>query len=171
MRRKSRGSSSPVDLRYRNETFDVQYVDRNRSRDRIRARLNATFRANDTVTGAVRPISTGSRRSALRATRRSPTRTRARTSISTSAYVTWAPNASWKFTAGKQRYPWQRTGAFFYDNDVNPEGIAINYATGNFFASTFYDWLAERALSFSAPTGTNTDSIMYGAQVGYRIPI
>ena len=88
------------------------------------------------------------------------------------AYVTWAPNAQLKLTAGKQRYPWQRTGAFFYDNDVNPEGIAVNYATGNFFASTFYDWLAERALSFgNVTTGTNTDSVMYGAQVGYRFPI
>ena len=30
------------DLRYRNESFEVQYVDRNRDRDRIRARLNAS---------------------------------------------------------------------------------------------------------------------------------
>ena len=35
----------------------------------------------------------------------------------------------------------------------------------------FYDWLAERALSFgNVTTGTNTDSIMFGAQLGYRIP-
>ena len=32
-------------------SFDVQYVDRNRQRDRIRARLNANFRVNDTITG------------------------------------------------------------------------------------------------------------------------
>ena len=49
--------------------------------------------------------------------------------------------------------------------------MSVNYATGNFFAGAFYDWLAERALSFSnVTTGTNTDSIMFGAQVGYRIP-
>jgi len=36
----------------------------------------------------------------------------------------------------------------------------------------FHDWLAERALSFGNVTsGTNTDSILYGAQVGYRIPV
>jgi len=157
------------DLRYRNETFDVQYVDANRNRDRIRARLNATFRANDTVTGVL-GISTGS--TDPRSGNQTLTDQNARKDFDLDvAYVTWAPNASWKFTGGKQRYPWQRTGAFFYDNDVNPEGIAINYGTGNFFASTFYDWLAERALSFSAPTGTNTDSIMYGAQVGYRFPL
>src|SRR5215203_4965647 len=32
------------DLRYRNESFEVEHVDRNRNRDRIRARLNANFR-------------------------------------------------------------------------------------------------------------------------------
>jgi hypothetical protein len=85
------------------------------------------------------------------------------------AYVTWAPNAQWKVTAGKQKYGWTRSPGLFYDNDVNPEGITINYATGNFFAATFYDWLAERALSFgNTSTGTNTDSIMFGAQVGYK---
>jgi len=47
------------DLRYRNESFDVQYVDRNRDRDRIRARLNANFRVNDTITGQL-AITTGS---------------------------------------------------------------------------------------------------------------
>jgi hypothetical protein len=85
--------------------------------------------------------------------------------------VTWAPNADWKITAGKQRYPWQRSGSLFFDGDVNPEGVSITYAKGNLFAGTFYDWLSERALSFSAPTGTSTDSLMYGAQAGYRIPL
>src|SRR3954466_12438432 len=46
------------DLRYRNETFDVQYVDKNRQRDRIRARFNANFRVNDTITGQI-GLSTG----------------------------------------------------------------------------------------------------------------
>lgn len=157
------------DLRYRNETFDVQYVDSNRNRDRIRARLNAVYRANDTLTGVL-GISTGS--ADPRSGNQTLTDQNSRKDFDLDlAYVTWAPTASWRLTAGKQRYPWQRTGAFFYDNDVNPEGIAINYSTGNFFASAFYDWLAERALSFSAPTGTSTDSIMYGAQVGYRIPL
>ena len=48
------------DLRYRNETFDVQYVDRNRNRDRVRARLNATYRVNDTLTGVIGIASGGS---------------------------------------------------------------------------------------------------------------
>jgi hypothetical protein len=158
------------DLRYRNETFDVQYVERNRQRDRIRARFNANFRVNDTITGVL-GISTGS--TDPRSGNQTLTDQNARKDFDLDvAYVTWAPNAQWKFTGGKQRYPWQRTGAFFYDNDVNPEGLAANYTMGNFYASTFYDWLAERALAFGNVTAsTNTDSIMFGAQVGYRFPI
>jgi hypothetical protein len=157
------------DVRYRNESFDVEYVDRNRNRDRIRARINANFRVNDTVTGQI-GLSTGS--ADPRSGNQSLDGQNSRKDFDLDvAYITWAPNASWKLTAGKQRYPWQRTGSLFFDGDVNPEGISVNYSAGNLFAGVFYDWLAERALSFGSPTGTNTDSIMYGAQVGYRVPI
>ena len=95
------------DVRYRNESFDVDLVDRNRNRDRIRARVNANFRVNDTVTGQI-GLSTGS------ADPRSGNQTldgqNSRKDFDLDvAYVTWAPNASWTLTAGKQRYPWQRT--------------------------------------------------------------
>jgi len=157
------------DLRYRNETFDVEHVDRNRNRDRIRARFNANFRVNDTITGQV-GISTGS--TDPRSGNQTLTDQNSRKDFDLDrAYVTWAPNAKWKLTAGKQPYSYTRTGSLFYDNDVNLEGISANFTTGNFFAGAFYDWLGERALSFSAPTGTNTDSIMFGAQLGYRVPI
>ncbi len=157
------------DLRYRYEAFDVQYVERNRERDRIRARINANFRVNDTITGVL-ALATGS--SDPRSANQTLTDQNSRKEIELDlAFVTWAPTADWKLTFGKQRYPWVRTPSFFYDNDVNPEGFAVAYTKGNFFGSTWYDWLAERALSFGNVTnGTNTDSIMYGAQVGYRIP-
>ena len=157
------------DLRYRNESFDVQYVDHDRNRDRIRARFNANFRVNDTITGQF-GISTGSTdpRSGNQTLDGQNSRKDFDLDV---AYVTWAPTTTTKITLGKQRYAWTRTGSLFYDNDVNPEGISFNYATGNFFGGVFYDWLAERALSFgNVTTGTNVDSIMFGAQVGYRIP-
>jgi hypothetical protein len=158
------------DLRYRYEFFDVQYVDRDRERDRIRARFNANFRVNDTISGRLGIASGGTD---PRSSNQTLTDQNQRKDFDLDvAYVTWAPTSTLKITAGKQPYAWTRTGSFFYDGDVNVEGLAVNYATGNFFAATFYDWLAERALSFSnVTTGTNTDSIMFGAQVGYRIPI
>ena len=125
------------------------------------------IRANDTVTGVL-GIATGG--PDPRSSNQTLTDQNSRKDFELDlGYVQWAPNAEWRFTAGKQRYPWQRTAGLFYDGDVNPEGIAINYTKGNFFAATWYDWLAERALSFSNTTnGTNTDSIMFGGQVGYR---
>jgi hypothetical protein len=158
------------DVRYRNESFDIQYVDRNRSRDRVRARLNANFRVNDTITGQI-GFSTGADdpRSGNQTLDGQNSRKQFALDV---AYVTWAPNSQLKLTAGKQRYPWQRSPSLFFDNDVTPEGIAVNFTQGNFFAGAFYDWLAERALSSSNVTaGTNTDSIMFGGQVGYRFPI
>jgi hypothetical protein len=157
------------DLRYRNESFDVQYADRDRNRDRVRARLNATYRVNDTLTG-VFGIATGG--PDPRSSNQTLTDQNSRKDFELDlAYVQWAPHADWRVTAGKQRYPWQRTPSLFFDGDINPEGLAVNYTKGNFFAAAFYDWLAERALSFSnVTTGTNTDSIMFGGQFGYRIP-
>jgi hypothetical protein len=157
------------DIRYRNESFDVEYVDRNRNRDRVRARLNANYRVNDTVTG-VFGIATGG--PDPRSSNQTLTDQNSRKDFELDlAYIQWAPNADWRVTAGKQRYSWQRSPSLFFDGDVNPEGISVNYAKGNLFGGVFYDWLAERALSFSNVTsGTNTDSILYGAQLGYRIP-
>jgi hypothetical protein len=158
------------DIRYRNESFDVEYVERNRNRDRVRARLNANYRVNDTVTG-VFGIATGG--TDPRSSNQTLTDQNSRKDFELDlAYVQWAPNAAWRVTAGKQRYSWQRSPSLFFDGDVNPEGISVNYSKGNLFAGVFHDWLAERALSFSNVTsGTNTDSMLYGAQVGYRIPI
>jgi hypothetical protein len=157
------------DIRYRNESFDVEYVERNRNRDRVRARLNANYRINDTLTG-VFGLATGG--PDPRSSNQTLTDQNSRKDFELDlAYVQWAPHADWRVTAGKQRYSWQRSPSLFFDGDVNPEGITMNYAKGNLFGGVFYDWLAERALSFSnVTTGTNTDSIMYGAQLGYRIP-
>jgi hypothetical protein len=84
-------------------------------------------------------------------------------------FVEWQPNAQWRVTAGKQRYAWTRTPSLFFDGDINPEGIAVNYTQGNFFAAGYYHWLSERALSFSnVTTGAPADSMVYGAQFGWR---
>jgi hypothetical protein len=157
------------DIRYRNESFDVEYVERNRNRDRVRARLNANYRVNDTVTGVI-GIATGG--TDPRSSNQTLTDQNSRKDFELDlGYVQWAPSAAWRVTAGKQRWAHTRTPSLFYDNDINPEGVAVNFTKGNFFAAAFYDWLAERALSFSnTTTGTNTDSIMFGAQAGYRIP-
>ena len=87
------------DLRYRNESFDVEHVDRDRNRDRIRARLNATFRANDTVTGVL-GIATGG--PDPRSSNQTLTDQNSRKDFELDlGYVQWAPNADWRFTGGQ----------------------------------------------------------------------
>ena len=82
------------DLRYRNESFDVQYVDRDRNRDRIRARFNANFRVNDTITGRI-GIATGG--PDPRSSNQTLTDQNSRKDFELdTAYVTWAPNANWR---------------------------------------------------------------------------
>jgi hypothetical protein len=89
------------DLRYRNESFDVEYVERNRNRDRLRARVNANIRVNDTVTGVL-ALATGS--SDPRSANQTLTDQNSRKEIELDlAFVTWAPNADWKFTRSKTK--------------------------------------------------------------------
>ncbi len=158
------------DVRYRNESFDVELVDSNRIRDRIRARLNATVRVNDTIRGVL-GLATGG--ADPRSSNQTLTDSNSRKDFELDVgFVEWQPNANWRFTGGKMRYTWTRTPSLFFDSDVNPEGLAVNYTQGNFFAGAFYHWLTERALSFSnVTTAAPADSVLYGAQVGYRTDI
>ena len=136
------------DLRYRNESFDVQYVERNRERDRIRARLNANFRVNDTITGQCRrsPRAARDPRSGNQTLDGSE---RAQGLRSRPGVRHLGAECAWKVTAGKQRYPLaahrrvllrQRHESGRHRGQLSRRAISS--------PATFYDWLAERALSF-----------------------
>lgn len=147
------------DFRYRNEDIQQDYV-RDRNRDRIRVRAGFVAKVNDTIKTEV-----GLSTSEL-ADPRSPNQTltgeNARKSVYIDvAYAEWQPVADWKFTFGKMRYPWGRPGqSVFFDGDINPEGLAVNFGHGDFYASAFYNLLEERALA--------GESTMAGGQVGWR---
>ena len=166
------------DFRYRNENIEQQYV-AGRNRDRIRVRTGFIARVNDTIRTEVELSTSES------ADPRSPNQTLGTTGAAAGpnarksvyidlAYAEWQPLPDWKLTGGKMKYPWVRPAgnSFFFDNDINPEGLAVNWTHGNAFASAYYDILTERG-----PTGTgatsvgNADSTMAGGQVGYRFPL
>jgi outer membrane murein-binding lipoprotein Lpp len=163
------------DFRYRNENIDQEYV-ANRNRDRIRVRTGFVAKVNDTVKAEVELSTSETAGVAGNADPRSPNQTLTGDNSRKAfyydlAYVEWQPTADWKFTAGKMKYPWTRPGAntYFFDSDVNPEGLAANFTHGGFFGSTFYNLLEERS-----PTGTgaasiaNGESTLFGGQVGYK---
>jgi hypothetical protein len=153
------------DLRFRNESFDQEFFPNDRNRDRIRARAGFVAKVNDTIKAELE-LSTGT--PDPRSSNQTLTDANSRKAFDLSlAYAEWAPNAQWKVTLGKMKYPWVRPGqSLFFDGDINPEGGAINYTNGMFFADVAYIDLFER---FSGPgTAPNTDSTLTQAQIGIR---
>ncbi len=149
------------DLRYRNENIDQEFTARDRNRDRIRVRAGFFARVNDTIRVEVQATTTENADS--RSSNQTLTDANSRKALDLdTAYAEWSPNANWRLTAGKMRYPWVRTASYFNDGDINPEGVAVNWQQGanGLFASAFAQRLAER--------GANADSNMFGAQVGIR---
>jgi len=147
------------DLRYRHESINEE-GQAERQRQRIRARFGVTADVAENVrvgltlaTGGDDPVSanqsldTGFSRKPIGVDR---------------AFFTWAATDELTFTGGKMANPFYRPGNhhLIYDNDLNPEGLALRYARGNWFANYAGLWVEERAAA--------DDSIMLGGQFGYR---
>jgi hypothetical protein len=74
------------------------------------------------------------------------------------AYVDWKPVDSFGMSFGKMPQPWYKVAGYFFDGDINPEGIAVRYAGGPFFANAFGYYLSERS--------TASDATLLGGQFG-----
>jgi len=147
------------DLRYRNENIDQQYAVA-RNRDRIRVRAGFVAKVNDTISSELQLASAegGDPRSSNQTLTGENTRKPIYIDL---AYAEWKPHADWKFTAGKMKYPWVRPGqSILFDGDINPEGLAVNFNHGPFFASSFYNILEERSAA--------GESTLFGGQVGWK---
>jgi putative porin len=158
------------DIRYRNEDIKQEGT-AERDRDRIRVRAGLVAKVNDTVTAEVQ-LTTGESLASggygdARSSNQSLTDASSRKRVwFDTAFFTWKPNANWSATLGKQRYPWVRpTNGLFFDNDINPEGVAINWQQGSdgLFASAWWMQLTER--------GGGADSTLAGGQFGWRGPV
>lgn len=147
------------DLRYRHETINEE-EEAERNRHRIRARFGITADIADNVhvglqlaSGGDDPVSanqtldTGFDRKSIGIDR---------------AFFTWDATEQLSFTGGKFANPFFRPGThhLIYDNDLNPEGLAVRYSRGDWFANYAGLWVEERS--------TANDSIMLGGQFGYR---
>ena len=78
------------------------------------------------------------------------------------AFFSWAATEQLTFTGGKMANPFYRPGNhhLIYDDDLNPEGLALRYGRGDWFANYAGLWVEERSAA--------DDSIMLGGQFGYR---
>jgi hypothetical protein len=163
------------DLRYRyeyisDETANAAGVQStaDRYRDRIRGRLNVVGRPTDTISLGLGLTTTEG--GDPRSSNQTLTGVFSRKSVDLDlAYFDWK-FASWgNLIGGKMRQPFVKAGqSLFWDNDVNPEGLAFTFNRGMFFGSAYSFWLAEVSGAESTQT---SDTMLYGGQLGARVPI
>lgn len=151
------------DARYRSETLNIEGAP-TRQRDRVRARVGFVADVSEDVTAGVR-IGTSDGLDPRSANVTLDQLGERKTIGIDLAYLRWQPggrHAAWQFTAGKMPTPWRVTPGFFFDTDINPEGLAVGWKVGDQgpFASLYYLSLLERR--------TTRDSWILGAQVGWR---
>jgi hypothetical protein len=87
------------------------------------------------------------------------------------AYVDWKMPffAGSDLYLGKMNYPFWRPGltqSMFYDNDVNPEGVALSFDRGMLFGSLYGFMLWENGPT--NPAQFTEDTAMLGAQLGLK---
>lgn len=147
------------DLRYRNETIDVQQQDR-RNRDRLRVRAGLVAEVTDSVR-----VELGVATSEGNDPRSSNVTLGGASSRKDLyldlAYAEWQALPGVKLLAGKMRQPWEQPGdSLLFDSDVNPEGLAASWQHAAFFGSVFHHILDERANA--------SESTLRGGQLGAR---
>ena len=159
------------DFRYRNEQIQTApnntVEEHTRGRDRIRLRFGVTAKINDTLTGRFQVATSGGASGDPRSSNQTLGEDWSRKSIGIDlAYVDWKPVGFLNVQLGKTPQPWVRTSSYFWDGDLTPEGAALKFADGSFFANAFYEWLNER--HSGSATGNRSDSKLVGAQFGWK---
>ncbi len=178
---KTRGSdwasriSLKGDLRYRYEFISDETVNAagvqttaDRYRDRIRARFNMEAKATDTVTVGLGFATTegGDPRSSNQTL--GGIFNRKSLDLDT-AYFDWKFASFGNLIGGKMKQPFYKpAGSLYWDNDINPEGLAVAFNRGTLFGSVFGFQFNEISGAESANT---SDTQLFGGQFGTRIPI
>jgi Putative porin len=164
------------DLRYRYEAISDDTLNAappagvttaDRYRDRIRARLNVVAKATDTMTVGIGFATTEG--GDPRSSNQSLTGVFNRKPLDLDlAYFDWK-FASWgNLVGGKMKQPLVKGAQnLFYDNDINPEGIAFVFNRGIWFGTAYNFWLNEVS---GAENTLTSDPMMHGAQIGARLP-
>jgi len=163
------------DLRYRHEQISDETLSgsgvqstADRYRDRVRARLNAEVKATDTITLGLGFATTEGGDS--RSSNQSLSGVFSRKSVDLDlAYFDW-DFAEWgTLIGGKMKQPFFKPGqSLFWDNDLNPEGLALQFARGIYFGTAYNYWINE----ISGPESVVTaDTMLHGLQIGARLPV
>lgn len=156
------------DVRYRHQQTDDDSASAKREEDLLRARLGLEAKVNDSIVAGI-GVSTTSAPGNPRGGNVQLDGAFSRKSLYLDlAYFDWTFADNAHFIAGKMKMPFVRPGqSLFWDNDINPEGIALTYSVGSMFGSAWSYWLEENVPTTTTTT-TSTDTKMYGLQLGNR---
>lgn len=163
------------DMRYRYEMIEDDAVNgagvqstADRYRDRIRARLNVEAKATDSLLVGIGIATTEN--GDPRSSNQSLDGVFSRKAIDLDlAYFDWKFSNWGHLVGGKMKQPFFKLSqSVFWDNDVNPEGLAVTFADGIWFGSAYSYWVDEVSGAANAKT---SDTMLYGAQFGARLPI
>jgi hypothetical protein len=159
------------DFRFRHEIID-QAVDNNsdahaRQRDRVRVRFGVLAKVNDDISFKLQLSTVGTGSDSTRSRNQTLGNDWNSESIGLDLmYADWKMNALSHLILGKQPMPWTTTASYFWDKDLTPEGAALKWARGPWFANASYMWLNER--NIGGNQGASTDATMAGTQLGLR---
>jgi hypothetical protein len=122
------------DFRYRHELIDAEEAATGRARDRIRLRFGVLAKVNDTINAKIQLSTTNAGNDNARSTNQTLGTGWDRKPLSIDlAYVDWKASNLFNVVLGKMPIPWTKTAAYFWDNDLTPEGAALKFTRGPIF--------------------------------------
>jgi hypothetical protein len=159
------------DVRYRHQQTDDESAAVTRDEDLLRARLSVEARVNDSMVAGV-GIATSSAPGNPRGANVQLDGEFSRKPLYLDlAYFDWTFAEGAHFIAGKMKMPFVRPGqSLFWDNDINPEGMALTYGSGSMFGSVWNYWIEENVPATTTVT-TSNDTKMLGVQLGNRFDL
>lgn len=162
------------DLRYRHRHTDDSRESAQREEALLRARVSLEAKVNDAITGVIGIATaqpTGSVGNPRAANVQLDGEFSRKPIYLDLGYIDWAFASGAHAIGGKMKIPFERPGqSLFWDNDINPEGVALTYGRGPWFASGFGFWVEENVqyTTTANPATDTTDTKLYGAQLGRR---
>ncbi len=161
------------DIRYRHQETDDERQAANRNEDLLRARLAIEGKVNDSLVAGVGVASSSSPGNPRGANVQLDGEFSRKSLYLDLAYFDWTFASGAHLIGGKMKMPFVRPGqSLFWDNDINPEGLAVAYSTGTLFGSVWGYWVEENVQAGATATAADTtDTKMYGLQVGNRFEL
>jgi hypothetical protein len=158
------------DLRYRHEQTDDESLASERGRHLLRARASIEAKTTQSMLVGVGMSTTenGNPRGANQTLDGEFSRKSLDLDF---AYFDWTLFEDVHAIGGKMKTPFFRPGqSLFFDNDVNPEGLAFTYDKGPWFGTAFGYWIDEN-VPVTNTTPTDADTMMFGGQFGVKLPV